>query len=51
MTDKNTIKDFYRNAISKRLQEIEEDETKENHNERGWLHVVSQENMAKLVLQ
>jgi len=35
ITDKNT-RNFYRNAISKRLQEIEEDETEENLNERGW---------------
>ena len=36
MTDKNTRNDFYCNAISKRLQEIKEDETEENLNERGW---------------
>jgi len=35
MTDKSTRKDLYRNAISKRLQEIKE-ETEENLNERGW---------------
>jgi len=28
MTDKSTRKDLFRNAISKRLQEIKEDETK-----------------------
>jgi len=36
MTDKSTRKDLYRNAISKRLQEIKEEETEENLNERGW---------------
>ena len=36
MTDKSTRKDLFRSAISKRLQEIKEDETKANLNERGW---------------
>ncbi len=36
MTDKSARKDLFRNAISKRLQEIKEDETKANLNERGW---------------
>ena len=36
MTDKSTRKDLFRNAINKRLQEIKEDETKANLNERGW---------------
>ena len=36
MTDKSTRKDLFRNAISKRLQEIKKDETKANLNERGW---------------
>jgi len=35
ITDKNTRKDLYCNAINKRLQEIKEDETEENLNERG----------------
>jgi len=34
MTDKSTRKDLFRNAISKRLQEIKKDETKANLNER-----------------
>jgi len=36
MTDKFTRKDFYRYAISKRMQEIKEDEKKKNLIDRGW---------------